>query len=373
MNHRNCIARVIAGLVALGVSMVPGTSRALPLEYVTPAEQPKPENAGWMGTIRLGANINFMHNKDVVGQDNGQAWTMGANIEGAITHYRNGHDWRNTLSILESFTYGPPINQFMKTSDRLLFESLYYYHPTSIPWLGPFGRFVLDTQIFEGADVRANDNLYQVIGEADPLSSTPSRRFKTTESFKPLTLKESVGVFARPVGREEVEIMIRLGIGSHQVFADGQFAVKDDAATVGTIEVMRLHDYVQVGTEAALVIQGAFYGNKVSYKAYLETLIPFYRTKETGDTRTDVSLTNVEAGALLSFKLVDWASVDYSFKALRQPQLVDKWQFQNMLLLTFAYAKEGSLEAPPSPPPPPPPPLEPDAAELEGEPAPAAL
>jgi len=34
---------------------------------------------------------------------------------------------------------------------------------------------------------------------------------------------------------------------------------------------------------------------------------------------------------------LSWASLDYSFKAIREPQLLDKWQVQNNLLLSFAY------------------------------------
>ena len=54
-----------------------------------------------------------------------------------------------------------------------------------------------------------------------------------------------------------------------------------------------------------------------------------------GDNRGAMALTNVEIDATLSFKLVDWASLDYELKALRQPQLLDRFQVQNNLLLTF--------------------------------------
>ncbi len=331
--------------------LVPVGSRALEKDYVT--EGPvDPSEAGWVGTIRLGANLNFTHNQDVVGQETGSAVTLGGNFDGALTYAHRGHDWRNSLSLLEGFTYGPPIKQFMKTTDRLMFETIYYYHPEKLPWLGPFARFVLDTSIFENTDHRATDTPYRFLGETDPGTGKDrmliARKLHLTESFLPLTLKESIGIFANPIRTEPVEVMIRAGFGSQQVFADGQHAVKgitDD----GVIEVQRLHDYVQGGFEAAVTVQGAFYEKKVAYKVYGEVMIPSLRTKEDGDNRSATGLTNVELGALLSFKLVSWASVDYTFKALRQPQMVDEWQLQNMLLLTFSYSYTKKSAAPEPP------------------------
>ncbi len=341
--HVRWLPWIVAGLL-----LVPASGRALEQEYVAEVAPPA-KDPGWVGTIRVGANLNFTHNMDVVGQENGSALTLGGNFDGTLSYSRNGHDWRNSLSLLETFSYGPPIKQFMKTADRLLFESIYYYRPPKLPWLGPFARFVLDTSIFENTDHRATDTTYEFLGEIDPMTGANrtkvGRKLHLTDSFLPLTLKESVGIFARPIGKEEVEILIRAGFGTHQVFADGQYALKGVNAA-GNMEVQPLRDYVQGGFEAALVIQGAFYDKKVNYKAYAETMIPSLRQKEAGDNRKAVDLTNVEVGALLSFKLVSWASLDYTFKALRQPQLVDKWQLQNMLLLTFSYSYTKKSAAP---------------------------
>jgi hypothetical protein len=52
---------------------------------------------------------------------------------------------------------------------------------------------------------------------------------------------------------------------------------------------------------------------------------------------------------MLSFKLVEWASLDYILKTLRQPQLVQDWQVQNMLLLTFGYSYSRRQFQPPPP------------------------
>ena len=374
MKHIRGISGLFPTVVLAAALLFPSAGRTLEKDYVS--EGPvDPAEAGWVGTIRLGANLNFTHNMDVVGQENGSAVTLGGSFDGSLTYARNGHDWRNHLALLEAFSYAPPVKQFMKTTDRLLFETVYYYHPKKLPWLGPFARFVLDTSIFENVDYRAAPVNYQVIGESDasgnPRIYPQRKKMHLTESFLPLTLKESVGVYANPIRTEPVEVLIRAGFGSHQVFAEGELALKDDAATPDTIELQRLKSYVQGGFEAALVVQGAFYDKKIGYKVYGETMIPSIRQKEPGDNRSALDLTNVELGALLSFKLVSWASVDYTFKALRQPQLVDEWQIQNMLLLTFSYTytKKSAPAASPAPPAPPAPAEAPAAPAPEPAPA----
>ena len=345
----------LLGVALLTALMTPVGATALETQYVGKVTAPEIE-PGWVGTLRVGANLNFTHNANVVGQENGSAVTLGASFDGMISYSRNGHDWRNTLSILETFTYGPPIKQFLKTADRLLFESIYFYKPKKFPWMGPFARFVLDTSIFENTDYRAEMSNYVYKGEIDPNTGTDKvvkgKKLHLSDSFLPLTLKESVGAFARPVGKEEVEVLIRAGFGSHQVFANGQYAM-GDVRENGDLEVLRLKNYAQAGFEAAIVVQGAFYDKKLTYKVFAETMIPSIRQKEAGDTRSAASLTNAELGAILSFKLFSWASLDYTFKALRQPQLIDEWQLQNMLLLTFAYSytkksavPEAATEAP---------------------------
>jgi hypothetical protein len=57
-----------------------------------------------------------------------------------------------------------------------------------------------------------------------------------------------------------------------------------------------------------------------------------------GDNRSSLALMNIEMGGQLSFKLVDWASLDYQVKAIREPQVLDGFQVRNSLLLTMGLA-----------------------------------
>jgi hypothetical protein len=58
---------------------------------------------------------------------------------------------------------------------------------------------------------------------------------------------------------------------------------------------------------------------------------------EAEETRADAFLEDEHHQA------VGGESVDYQFRALREPQLIDVWQIQNQLLLTFS-ATAGNIE-----------------------------
>ncbi|MEZ4293712.1 MAG: hypothetical protein R3B70_01960 [Polyangiaceae bacterium] len=60
-------------------------------------------------------------------------------------------------------------------------------------------------------------------------------------------------------------------------------------------------------------------------------------------------LTNIDLGANINFKLVEWASVTYELKAVRVPQLLpDTFQVRNTLMLTMGYGVDNKPPAPPA-------------------------
>lgn len=322
-------------------------SGALAEEFVPTVEQSVSKiEQGWRGSTNVGGNVNFTHNRKFVGQHDGPAVNFGLNFYGTITYRDQTNDWRNHVTLLETFSYGPPIEALVKTADRLFLESTYYYHPVKLPWLGPFVRFVIDTTLFEGVDNRESPTAYQEIdgdGNVVEVLNDSTTKFKLTESGYPMALTEVVGVYAAPIEQKEVEVLFRLGFGSKQVFADNQF-VLSGSSTANLVSVKRLHDYVQGGLEGGLTIQGELYKKKFAYKAYMNFMVPLLRTSEAGNDRSAGELTDIELGANMSFKLVEWASLDYVLRTLRQPQLIDDWQIQNMLLLTFSYKKSGRID-----------------------------
>jgi len=322
---------VVMGIMALGSSAMaedPG--------FVPPADVKKSDKLedGWHYKLVLGASISFNDNRKVSGKPDGSTFTLGAKVDSGVTFLSGDHEWRTTLELNESFTRTPVIDEFLKAADSVKFETIYLY--TIYEWFGVYGRFALNTSLFPTYDVQAEDVTYAVAYNDGTSLRRTNDRLKLADSFFPLTLKESLGPYAKPLRREEITMEIRLGFGGRHVFADETFAVDDNGDTPD-IEVMELRDVHQAGVELTIAMWGEFWDKRISYKATAEAMMPFINNKQGDDDRNAAELTNIELSLLMSFKLVSWASVDYEFKAIREPQVIDDFQIQNMLLLTFSY------------------------------------
>lgn len=298
---------------------------------------------GWDFILSIGATGNVSQNDSVIGQPDGTSITLGSKINFGADYISKSHEVRNRLNLSNTFTQTPVVPEFVRTSDTLELESIYYYHFESVPWLGPFVRLNLETSIFVGEDVRAENARY-IIREADGgTRDVVDARLRLTDPFQPMRLKQSVGLFARPLDYKWLGVEFRLGVGAREILAEGGLAINDNPDTT-EIEVDELSDSFQAGGEAVATIGGALFGKRVTYKAGAEALIPFVSETDADQDKSITELTNIEVFAQVSFKLVEWASLDYEFRALRQPVLLDEFQIQNNLLLTFGYTLLGEDE-----------------------------
>ena len=289
------------------------------------------KDEGWDPALIFGVSLAMSTNSNFVGQPTGNSFTGGLNLLGRLDYLRGVVDWRNTLKLNEVFTRTPVIDDFVKSIDQLSYESIIYYRVSDL--FGPFASFKLDTSILEGRDVRGSATDYAVDGtvEAEDVTS-----FKLTERFEPLQLKEAIGMFVRPISKKTVEVDIRGGFGASQTFAEGALILADDANTADVVELGSLADVIQAGAVLEVQARGELEDGRIQYAARAEVMIPFINDDPAERSATD--LTNFDIGGKLGFKLFEWASLDYELKILRLPQLVDVWQIQNNLLLTFSYA-----------------------------------
>jgi hypothetical protein len=290
---------------------------------------------GWDFSATVGSSISFGDNREVVGQPNGSSWLMGLQFTGEANLLAGRSEWRNALSLKESFSRTPVIPEFVKASDELKFDSVYIFRFLP-PWLGVFGRVGLATALLEGKDVRPVAVDYLIPGRDKVFTND---RLKLTDPFKPFVLKESLGLVYTPVSTDPITVEARVGAGGRHTFADGQFVLADKPETAALIEIGALSTVHQAGAEATVGAWGTAADKRVTYKGAIEAMTPVIHTSlAEGDDRGAFALTNVEFLASLSFKLVSWASLDYQFKVMREPQVIDEWQIQNSLLLTFSYS-----------------------------------
>ena len=330
------LAQAAASLTALTALSAPALAQDKDLvpDEVKVIENKDKRKQGWDTTLSVGATINFVDNRTVVGQTDGSNWTLGGAVNGSVTYLKDAHEFRSALLINENFSRTAVIPEFLNTSDVVILDATYYY--TFTPWLGVFGRAELQTNLFSGFVVFPETKDFQVTrrrGDVDTL--TGSDRLRVRDPLGLTTIKESVGGFLRPLDRKSINMELRAGLGSRQVLANDQIALDDNKDTP-QIEARELRNFQQIGAELALTAKGTLEQDKVAYRSSVEALMPFYNSINPMN-KSVLALTGVESVTQISFKLVEWASLDYQIKVLRQPLITQDWQVQNSLLLTFGY------------------------------------
>lgn len=296
---------------------------------------------GWDTTLSIGATINMVDNRSVVGQNEGSTWTLGGTLKGDTKYKKGKFEFRSALSINENFTRSPIIPEFLNTADSAVIDGNVYY--SFLSWMGLFARVEMGTNLFNNYFATVDDTVFS-IKRSDQTEVTEARdRLRLKDPLGLIILKESAGVFARPYSKKHLDLEVRLGAGAREIFATKQIVIKDDKATADIIEAEELVNFTQVGAEIALAAKGSIVKNRVAYKSSVEALFPFYNSIDTGD-KNILDLTNVDWTTQISFKLVEWASLDYQLKMVRQPLILEDWQVQNSLLLTFGYTLIDDVE-----------------------------
>lgn len=296
------------------------------------AAEPAPKVMGWSKSANLGVNLSFSSSQDVVGQTDGTSQTYGVNLKSGWNHNTETAEWRNEATLTGATTKTPNVPRFVKSSDELKLSSIYLYSLESNPKIGPYARAEASAPVFKGEDVRPTAKTYKYL---DTNNTVTESSVRLTDGFKPLTTKEAFGFFYKPVQEERLKVEARVGFAAQQIKADGQYSVKG-TNTAGQVELNRLSDVSQAGSEVAVSVKGK--ANETStYEVGAEAMTPFVNNKKAGDDRDALRLTNVDAFIKLSSNLTTWASFGYDYKLKIQPQLVDRAQQIHMFVINVNY------------------------------------
>jgi hypothetical protein len=290
---------------------------------------------GWHPMLKASGTGAFSHASNVVGTDDGSTWNLGLVINGGLD-YRSptGHIWENVLKYQLTYSKTPLFEEFYKSLDNFDFSSTYLYELPAAPWLGPFASFRALTSLFPGYVIRpVNTDLKLLNKEGTLIDDTEillaNEKLDLTDSFSPTTLRESVGMFARPVQKRIIEFQARLGAGAWEVFVRDGLTI--DTEEDGVLTVREMQDSIQLGGELELTAKGVI-TDGVNYGAKAGFMMPFYHNATTDLEGAD--LLNMEFEATLGVKLTTWASLDYALKAYKYPLIVNDWQMSSSLLLT---------------------------------------
>jgi hypothetical protein len=292
---------------------------------------------GWQKRLKTSLSGSLTENKKVIGQVDGVAANLGLKLNNVVNYNSKKHEWRNTVLLTLASLRTPVLPRMVKTDDVLGVDSIYLYHGDRYEWFGPFTRFAVDTALLNSYDVRAEKNSYLITDDDGATRREYTDRFLLTTPFSPAVLKESVGGFIQARRSQIVTLEFRLGLGARQSFAANQYALDDNDETA-EIEVIQLRDEKEAGVEFTTTALGSSKDEKTSYKITYEVMVPYFSSVEKKKHASPWEKRSYEASATVSYHFVNWASLDYTTKLVRQPLVQKETQFSQSFLASINYS-----------------------------------
>jgi hypothetical protein len=280
----------------------------------------------------LSASSNFVlnDNRSFIGQEDGSVITFGLSLKGNLDFFYDNHDLRLAMDVIEQFSKTPVLDRFTKTTDNLKIELTYLYHISTF-W-GPYAKGTLETSILPSYYETVDEQMYQ----KPDFSTKRTNSMQIVPSLKPITIKESLGLFYAPLKRKDITLETKGGFGALHTMASGAYFVDDNPTTTDVIELSEFKSFNQAGSSLSLNVNGSIETKSViTYDLKFEMLTPFIY--DDPQERDSWELTNYDASLTLSTQLTSWLSINYQLKLVKQPQLIDEWQVQNNIMLSLNY------------------------------------
>ncbi|MCO4760959.1 MAG: hypothetical protein KC502_05605 [Myxococcales bacterium] len=308
------------------------------LRAVALAKAATPTASKWSTKLTLGGTGSANSSSHVVGAVDGTTMQLGLLLVGEANHVSGRNEWKNAMKLQHAQTRTPLMDAWVKSADNLEMQSTYLIRMKSIPWVGPFARAKLQTQVLGSYDIRPGESTikYQDAAGKETASETVAAETQTatTRAFEPLLINASAGFFANPIEKKKLAVKLKAGAGSQHIIARDGYAVTGYAKDTATVTLKQLETSTQAGAEFELEANGEV-NSHVSWKAKSRFFYPLYSSSE--QKFTGVDALNTDVTATLSVKLAKWASLDYVFTLKRIPLVVDQWQMQHGLLLTTGF------------------------------------
>ena len=246
--------------------------------------------------------------------------------------------------MLHTQTKVPAIKPFLKSADKLDFETAYTYRLKKRKWLGFFGALKVETPLLAGFLVKEKDTKLKIIeldGKVDLTKTALGQKaFELTSGFAPLILRQALGVSILPKDTKKLRIDIKIGGGFIQAFTQEGLRVDDDAATADLLELKRIQDYLQAGVEARIAISGRLFKKSLSYSLVVGAMLPFYSSvTKVGDKEYSIpELLNFDLSLKIGIQVLKWLAVNYSLNLTQAPLIQPKLQVTNNLVLSVTWS-----------------------------------
>ncbi len=312
------------GLVRYRLVINPDTGEFLGAGVVTPEESSEGESdSPFTPNLVVGANANLTI-------DDGLIATAEAFIDGTFIYRAEPHEFLSLLQFEAGFTWiDPEVGEALpvqKSSDRLRVDFLYSYFLT--PIIGPYVRAGVEANLFPTVVVTNEEvavTRNRLDGTSDRVIVTAGNAFQTADFFGSTRFFEGAGVNMRLMRNEIGQINWSVGLGLRQTLTRGLFA---EAPTSQTPELI----YNQVDGSGQEGVESFLTGRlRLTEFARFTTNFEIFADFTAFDDPT------LLWDNTLSLRLLDFLSLDYTFRITREPQLTDETDLYHALLLRFAW------------------------------------
>ncbi len=291
---------------------------------------------GWVLGVQLGSSIALNNTQNVAGTvTDGTTLQVGAVLGGKANLKKGNHEWQNNLNANFTLTRTPVMGAFIKTADNLEIKTSYLYAFEAVPWLGPFARARMQTQMWKTQLIYVDPTDLVQSDHEGVIHLGAEQRYTAANPFEPVQLRESAGFFARPADSKTIKAIFTLGAGAEEVLTGDGYAIDDNGDTP-EIELKKLENSQELGLEIDAAAEG-YITDEIFWSVGANMLQPFVYSGADDVDLEGIELANIEFNAKIGIKLSKWLSLDYTFNAKRVPLVLDEWQITNGLLLSAAF------------------------------------
>jgi len=320
--------------------------------------QPGSEIASnWKWGISVGGGINFNATYDHTADSTEKNETgLSLLFRSQLAFKKDKIDWENRLWISEEVRLTDwDFSGLRSSADKIQLRSIFTWH--FLPWLGPYGRFEVNTELFpeyERAPEDIDEHYFIIFNEdyENPVFNSTDSSYKLEPPFSPLSLEPGIGANMTMPGTRYVEAKLLTGVGlkynkvwdlSEIIFDTTQIDMNsldqsdlDELNQINTNNISHTYirkfyneDAVEVGPEVTLYLLFNL-GRVATIESEIKYFAPFDRLE-----RPDLALRTT-----VSWRLIRMLTLDYEFQySLKQPyeESLRENESHHRILIRFSY------------------------------------
>ena len=327
-------------------------------------------DTGWYPKLHIGGTAQVSYNNHVDGVTDGVAFTFGLvvnfGLDAVADFGKNGKlEWINTIDLEDQMTKTPTIDDFVKSKDKLDFQTLLKYRIPSADWLAPFLSFRLQTSLFpsaylsdknvivrkydyntaidgKDADVAEIGSTHKGLLDASSVARA-QQGYKLADSGNPLVLTEKVGLVLDAYESKPFNASFQVALAGQELIVANdedddastwQYVSFDDDSDDAYYDIRRIVDTNSLGLDVTADFKGVVV-ECFNWNVFGRLYYPFVVDEDHGLDGAD--LIHAEIGAKVSVKISDWGSFDYTLEVKRDPFVTTLWQVSTNVLFTVGF------------------------------------